>query len=733
MDQKRELSSIDLAALVTELNRYEGAKVDKAYLYDDDLLRLKLRDFDRGRVELMIEVGDIKRAHVADPEHVADAPGRPPNFAKMLRNRLSGADFAGVEQYEFDRILTFEFEREDENTTLVAELFGQGNVAALDETGEVVGSLSTVRLKSRTVAPGAQYEYPASRLNPLDVSLGGFKRHMRESDSDVVRTLATQLNLGGLYAEEVCTRAGVEKETPIDEVTDDQLRALHEALERIGERLRSGDVDPRVYEEELSDDEAEDRDPRVVDVTPFPLSEHEGLPSVGFDSFNAAVDEYFYRLEGEETDAGEAPADASASRPDFEEEIGKQERIIEQQQGAIEGFEEQAEAERERAELLYAQYDLVDEVLSTVQEAREAEVPWDEIAETLDAGAERGIPAAEAVVDVDGGEGTVTVQLRGSDDEDDDGETTRIELDASAGVEVNADRLYQEAKRIEGKKEGAMEAIKSTRAELEAVKERKAEWEATEAAADETAGDGADDGGEDEDGEEYETDWLSRSSIPIRSPDDWYDRFRWFHTSTGYLVIGGRNADQNEELVKKYMGKHDRFFHTQAHGGPVTLLKAAGPSESADPVDFSEETLREAAQFAVSYSSDWKDGRGAGDAYMVEPDQVSKTPESGEYIEKGSFVIRGDRTYFEDVPCRIAVGVQCEPVTQAIGGPPSAIVDRAATSVTLEPGMYAQNDAAMMVYRELKGRFADQSFVRKVASADQLQEFIPAGGSDIVD
>ncbi|MFC7187056.1 ribosome rescue protein RqcH [Halorubrum yunnanense] len=737
MDQKRELSSIDLAALVTELNRYEGAKVDKAYLYDDDLLRLKLRDFDRGRVELMIEVGDTKRAHVADAEHVADAPGRPPNFAKMLRNRMSGADFAGVEQYEFDRILTFEFEREDENTTLVAELFGQGNVATLDETGEVVGSLQTVRLKSRTVAPGSQYEYPASRLNPLDVSLGGFKRHMRESDSDVVRTLATQLNLGGLYAEEVCTRADVEKETPIDEATDDQLRALHEALERIGDRLRSGDIDPRVYEEELdggdggedgSDaDSDSDRDPRVVDVTPFPLSEHEGLPSVGFDSFNAAVDEYFYRLEGEDTDAGEAPADASPSRPEFEEEIAKQERIIEQQRGAIEGFEEQAEAERERAELLYANYDLVDEVLSTVREARENEVPWDEIAETLDAGAERGIPAAEAVVGVDGGEGTVTVELAA---EGDDGGTARIGLDAGDGVEVNADRLYREAKRIEGKKEGAMEAIESTRRELEAARERKAEWEAKEAAEDESPGS---DGGDDEDDEGYETDWLSRSSVPIRSPDDWYDRFRWFHTSTGYLVIGGRNADQNEELVKKYMGKHDRFFHTQAHGGPVTLLKAAGPSESADPVDFSEETLREAAQFAVSYSSDWKDGRGAGDAYMVEPDQVSKTPESGEYIEKGSFVIRGDRTYFEDVPCRIAVGVQCEPVTQAIGGPPSAIVDRAATSVTFEPGMYAQNDAAMMAYRTLKERFADQSFVRKVASADQLQEFIPAGGSDIVE
>jgi len=717
MDQKRELSSIDLGALVTELNRYEGAKVDKAYLYDDDLLRLKLRDFDRGRVELMIEVGDIKRAHVADAEHVADAPGRPPNFAKMLRNRMSGADFAGVEQYEFDRILTFEFERDDENTTLVAELFGQGNVAALDETGEVVGSLSTVRLKSRTVAPGAQYEYPASRLNPLDVSLGGFERHMRESDSDVVRTLATQLNLGGLYAEEVCTRAGVAKETPVEEATDEQLRALHEALERLGERLRSGDIDPRVYEEELDGGSEEDRDPRVVDVTPFPLSEHEGLPSVGFDSFTAAVDEYFYRLDRDGEGDGDAPADASPSRPDFEAEIGKQERIIEQQEGAIEGFEEQANAERERAELVYAHYDLVDEVLSTVREARENEVPWDEIGETLDAGAERGIPAAEAVVDVDGENGTVTVEL-GEDD-------TRVELEADDGVEVNADRLYREAKRIEGKKAGAMEAIESTRKELAAVKERKAAWEADdEDESDAHSGD---------DDEEYETDWLSRASIPIRSPEDWYERFRWFHTSDGYLVIGGRNADQNEELVKKYMGTHDRFFHTQAHGGPVTLLKAAGPSESADPVDWDEETLREAAQFAVSYSSDWKDGRGAGDAYMVEPDQVSKTPESGEYIEKGSFVIRGDRTYFEDVPCRIAVGVQCEPVTRAIGGPPGAIVDRAAASVTLEPGMYAQNDAAMMVYRDLKERFADTSFVRKVASADQLQEFLPAGGSDIVE
>ncbi len=68
-----------------------------------------------------------------------------------------------------------------------------------------------------------------------------------------------------------------------------------------------------------------------------------------------------------------------------------------------------------------------------------------------------------------------------------------------------------------------------------------------------------------------------------------------------------------------------------------------------------------------------------------------------------------------------------------IGGPPSAIEDRVATAVRLKPGRYAQNDAAKLVYREFKDRFADQSFLRKVASPDRIQEFLPAGGSDIVE
>ncbi|WEL17821.1 Fibronectin-binding A domain protein [Halorhabdus sp. SVX81] len=704
MDRKRELTSVDCAALAGELRAFVGAYHEKSYLYDDDLLRLKLSGPNFGRIELLIEVDDPKRVHTIDPDRVPNAPERPPNFAMMLRNRLEGAQLESVEQFEFDRILQLRFERSDDHTTIIAELFGDGNLAVLDETDNVIDSLETVRLQSRTVTPGSQYEFPSARFNPLTVEYETFVERMRQSDADVVRTLATQLNFGGLYGEELCSRAGVPYNQAIGETTDAEFEALYDAVNDLSTRLREGDLDPRLY---FETDEQE----TPVDVTPVPLVEYEDTPGESFDSFNDALEAYFLGLEQEPDEE-----ETGSNRPDFEAEIEKQKRIIQQQEGAIEDFEADAEAEREKAELLYANYDLVDEVLSTVQDARAAETPWDEIEATLSAGKDQGIPAAEAVRDVDGSEGTVTVQI---DDH-------HIELDADTGVEKNADRLYQEAKRIEGKKAGAEEAIENTREQLEAVKQRREAWEASDG-----------DGGDEADGESEEgadVDWLTRESIPIRTSEEWYERFRWFHTSDGFLVIGGRNADENEELVKKYLDRGDLFFHTQAHGAPATILKATGPSEAPpDDISIPVSSQEEAAQFAISYSTLWKEGKYAGDVYCVGPDQVTKTPESGEYLEKGSFAIRGDRTYYDDTPVGVAVGITCEPETRVIGGPPSAIAGQAETAIEVEPGRYAQNDIAKRLYREFKGRFADESFVRKVASPDLLQEFLPAGGSRMVE
>jgi len=704
MEQKRELTSVDLAALTGELSAYEGAKLDKAYLYENGLVRLKMRHFDLGRTELLIDTGETKHLRVAPPEHVPPAPERPPNFAMMLRNRIEGAELAGVEQFEFDRIVTVTFDRPDGSTTLVAELFGDGNLAVLNENGEVVDCLNTVRLKSRTVVPGGKYEFPDARFNPLRVDYDSFEARLTQSDTDVVRTLATQLNLGGIWGEELCTRAGVEKTMAIEDAETRHFETIYEEVRGLRERIDSSDFDPRVYRERTDGD-----DPgRRMDVTAVPMEEYADLEPETFEQFTEALDDYFTHFD--EADDEDATTDAR-QRPDFEAEIEKQQRIIDQQQGAIKNFDDQADTEREKAELLYANYDLADQILTTVRAAREEGTPWDEIGARFEQGKQRGITAAEAVRSVDGSEGTVTVAI---DDHD-------VTLRVSDGVEKNADRLYTEAKRIEEKKQGAQAAIENTREELDAIKQRREQWEAEDQ-------EGEDD--ESEDAEDEDIDWLNRSSVPVRNSENWYEEFRWFHTDDGFLVIGGRNADENEELVKKYLSRGDLFFHTQARGGPATVLKATGPSEAYDAsVEIPDRSKEQAAQFAVSYSSVWKDGRFAADAYMVDHDQVSKTPESGEFLEKGGFAIRGDRTYFEDTPAGVAVGITCEPETRVIGGPPEPIREQAEAVIEVEPGKYAQNDIAKRLYREFRERFADDSFVRKVASPDLIQEFLPPGGS----
>ena len=208
----------------------------------------------------------------------------------------------------------------------------------------------------------------------------------------------------------------------------------------------------------------------------------------------------------------------------------------------------------------------------------------------------------------------------------------------------------------------------------------------------------------------------------------WYERFRWFLTSDGFLVIAGRDADTNEEVVKKYMEKKDIFFHAQAHGAPITVIKAEGK-------EITDKAIEEVAQFAVSYSSVWKAGQFSGDCYWVKPEQVSKTPESGEYVAKGAFIIRGERNYVKDVQVRAAVGIRFDETgCYVIGGPVESVKARAKYHQVIEPGEFNQGDVAKKIYRHFLERSSadDSKAIRQAASPDRIAPFMPPGESRIV-
>ena len=48
----------------------------------------------------------------------------------------------------------------------------------------------------------------------------------------------------------------------------------------------------------------------------------------------------------------------------------------------------------------------------------------------------------------------------------------------------------------------------------------------------------------------------------------WYEEYHWFYTTNNLLVVAGKNSDQNEQLVKKYMnGKASSIMSFGIKGG----------------------------------------------------------------------------------------------------------------------------------------------------------------------
>ena len=93
----------------------------------------------------------------------------------------------------------------------------------------------------------------------------------------------------------------------------------------------------------------------------------------------------------------------------------------------------------------------------------------------------------------------------------------------------------------------------------------------------------------------------------------WFEKFTYFISSDGYLVLAGKDAQQNEILYKKYLRKGDIYVHADLHGAASVIVKnKPGMSESPIPPS----TLSQAGTLAVTTSSAW-DSKAVMSAWWV--------------------------------------------------------------------------------------------------------------------
>jgi len=358
---KEEMSSVDVYAVVRELQFLLDSKLEKAYQHTADEIRLKLQEFKTGKYDLIMEAG--KRLHLT--EHPRESPKLPPSFPMILRKYMMGGRITRIEQHNFDRIVEIDVVRAGVRNTLVAELFSQGNVILLDQDRRIMMPLRSLKMKDRDVVRGEQYEFPPPQLSPIDVTVDSLKALFEKSDRDLVRTLATETSIGGMYAEEALAIAGVDKNKPARSLVDSEIQLVVNGLNELFRPLKEGKLKPNIVL----------KDGKEVDVLPIELSRYAGYQKVYFESFNKALDEYYGKHIVAEAKAGAVEKKA--------EKLGVLERRLKQQEEAIAKFEKEEKENIGKGEAIYAEYNTINDIINVIKGARSKGYSWDDIRKTL--------------------------------------------------------------------------------------------------------------------------------------------------------------------------------------------------------------------------------------------------------------------------------------------------------------------------------------------------------------
>jgi predicted ribosome quality control (RQC) complex YloA/Tae2 family protein len=252
----------------------------------------------------------------------------------------------------------------------------------------------------------------------------------------------------------------------------------------------------------------------------------------------------------------------------------------------------------------------------------------------------------------------------------------KITISLNKSVQANATKYFEESKKSKKKLEGANKALIHSKLKLKKLEE----------------------------GQLKQREKVEQQKQKVKRKKDWYEKFRWFYTSKGNLFIAGRDSTTNEIVIKKHTDNDDLIFHTEMAGSPFGVLKTK---------DRDKQELEECATFIACYSKTWKLGLTAMDVFYVTKDQVTKEAPSGEFIQKGSFMIYGKKTMLS-VSLDLNIGKMKD--GKVMSGPLSAVKKHCEVSVKIIQG----NEKTSAVAKKINHKI-------KADDLDDLVKVIPVG------
>ncbi|CAI6335152.1 unnamed protein product [Periconia digitata] len=684
---KQRFSSLDVKVIAHELSKtIVPLRVTNVYDLSSRIFLFKFHKPDH-REQLIVESGF--RCHLTS--YARTTASAPSAFVSKLRKYLKTRRVTAVSQIGTDRIIEFQFS--DGLYKLYFEFYAGGNIVLTD------GDLKILSLL-RNVEEGAEHERLRVGLEynlSLRQNYGGTpeitKERVREGLQKALDRQKSQLEAPGKKAKKQ-TKDALRKSLAVsitecppllvdhalhvaqydttlkpDQVLEDDtlLTKLVNVLQHarsISEDITKPEIikgyilaKPNPAASTEAPDSSDQSKYLYDDFHPFQPQQFESsdYTSLEFEGFNRTVDEFFSSIEGQKLESKLHERELAAKK--------KLEHARKEHENRIGGLQQVQELNFKKAESILANVHRVEETIAAVNGLIGQGMDWGEIARLIDREQNQGNPVAQLIKlplklhentvtllldetnwdqDNEGeNEGYETSSVSEESEEEDEGEKTKeskkkpagpqaaaerqlaIDIDLGLSAWANSSEYFDEKKAAKGKQSRTQEASSL------ALKnhERKVAADLKK-------------------GLKQEKEILR----PVRR-QQWFEKFVFFLSSDGYLVIGGKDAQQNEIIYRRYLRKGDVYVHADLKAATPMIIKNK-PNTPNAPIPPS--TLSQAGNLSICTSEAW-DSKAVMSAWWVNADQVSKTGQTGEFLGPGLFNITGRKEFLP--PAQLIVGL----------------------------------------------------------------------------
>lgn len=667
---KQRFDSLDVLAMVAHLQRtILGRRV--VNIYDGDTADTYIFKLDGDpKVFLCLQSGI--RFHDFDS---FNADGTMPSpFCSKLRKHLRGLRLEQVKQVGTDRVVLFSFLGGNAGKhSIILELYAKGNLILTDADYSIVALLRShvyddktkaqdeekVAVKVGTVYPvtyaadikdlAANTQQPEGILSEDPASWAKEILDMPTKKPLTLKTLLLRATsgvsqYGPALLEHCILFAKLPPHDPLKnlEMSAEQWQTLQKALreeapavlDRLTQTSSTDTPGYLIYDKTEKNSETDNNltlatpilakypDKILLEFQPHILLQHADRPHLQTPNFGSAVTDFFGQLQTQKAMIRAQAVSKSAQ--------SKLEKARQDQQDRLEALEQEQLDLFRQAKAVERQAETVDQALAIINSALNSGMDWDQLEEIVQVEQENQNPIALLIKALRLQDDVMRLRLPVDPHMDPDGESVMVDILLKETAHANASRLFA---KYRSSKEKAQKTIEAADKALQAAEET-AKRQLVDA---------------------------NQKARPttglIKRKPFWFEKFHWFITSDNYLVVGGKDAHQNETLVKRYLRPGDAYLHADVHGASSCILRAKRrrtKSGKTVPIPLSEQALREAGNFTICHSSAWT-SRMVTSAWWVESHQVSKTAPSGEYLTVGSFMIRGKKNFLP--PSQLEMGL----------------------------------------------------------------------------